>query len=184
MRNVVVSTFVTLDAIQDNPHEWSMEYWTDEYAGRARDQLFAADALLMGRVTYEGFAAAWPSRNDEGTAQEGFADRINTMPKYVVSTTLDTVGWTGSTLVKGDLAEAVRELKAQPGQDILMYGCGEVARALAAQGLVDEFRFWIHPVVAGRGEPVFAGWPQSPMRLLGVTTLESGVVIVSHAPVR
>ncbi|MGI5154053.1 dihydrofolate reductase family protein [Microbispora sp. CA-102843] len=184
MRKVIVSVFVTLDGVQDDPQEWSLEYFTEEYGGYARDQLFAADALLMGRVTYQGFAESWPSITDEGSPQEGFADRINTMPKYVASTTLRELAWTNSRLIEGDVVDAVRTLKRQPGLDILMYGCGDLARLLARQGLVDEIRLWIHPVVLGRGEHLFTGWSETRMRLAGTRTFGSGVVVQTHEPLR
>jgi dihydrofolate reductase len=184
MRKVIVSVFATLDGVQENPHEWSLEYSTAEYEAYARDQLFAADALLMGRVTYQGFADSWPSMSEEGPAPVDFTGRINNMPKYVVSTTLNEVGWTNSSLVKGDVVEAVRELKRQPGQDILMFGCGELARTLTWHDLVDEIRVWVHPVVLGRGESLFTGWSETRFRLTGTRTFGSGVVVLAHEPVR
>lgn len=184
MRKVIVSVFATLDGVQENPHEWSLEYSTAEYEAYARDQLFAADALLMGRVTYQGFADSWPLMSEEGPAPEDFTGRINNMPKYVVSTTLNEVGWTNSSLVKGDVVEAVRELKRQPGQDILMFGCGELARTLTWHDLVDEIRVWVHPVVLGRGESLFTGWSETRFRLTGTRTFGSGVVVLAHEPVR
>ncbi|ETK34067.1 dihydrofolate reductase family protein [Microbispora sp. ATCC PTA-5024] len=184
MRKVIVSVFVTLDGVQDDPHEWSLGHWTDEYGEYARDQLFAADALLMGRVTYEGFAGSWPAMTSEDGAPEGFADRINTMPKYVASTTLRELGWTNSHLIEGDVVDAVRDLRRRPGGDVLMYGCGGLARLLTRRGLVDEIRLWVHPVVLGRGEHVFAGWDETPMRLLRTRTFASGVVVLTHEPQR
>ncbi|MEU6789539.1 dihydrofolate reductase family protein [Nonomuraea angiospora] len=182
MRKVIVSVFATMDGVQQNPHEWSLEYVTAEYQAYARDQLFAADALLLGRVTYQGFAESWPSMDEAGPASDDFAHRINTMPKYVVSTTLDDVGWTNSALLKGDVVEAVRELRRQPGRDILMYGCGELARTLTRHDLVDEIRVWIHPVVLGRGESLFTGWSETRFRLTGTKTFASGVVVLAHEP--
>jgi dihydrofolate reductase len=183
MRKVIVSVFATMDGVQEDPHEWSLEYNTPEYEAYARDQLFAADALLMGRVTYQGFADSWPSMSEGGPAPDDFTVRINNMPKYVVSTTLDEVGWTNSALVKGDAVEAVRELKRQPGQDILMYGCGELARTLTRHDLIDEIRVWIHPVVLGRGESLFTGWSETRFRLTSTKTFGSGVVVLAHQPI-
>ncbi|MET7335133.1 dihydrofolate reductase family protein [Nonomuraea sp. NPDC005650] len=183
MRKVIVSVFASMDGVQENPHEWSLVYATPEYESYARDQLFAADALLMGRVTYQGFAESWPSMSEEGPAPDDFTHRINTMQKYVVSTTLDEAGWTNSTLLKGDPAEAVRELRRQPGQDILMYGCGELARTLTRHDLVDEIRVWVHPVVLGRGESLFTGWDETRFCLAGTRTFASGVVVLAHTPI-
>jgi dihydrofolate reductase len=190
MRKVIVSTFVTLDGVQDDPHEWSLPYFDDEYGQLAREQLFAADAVLMGRVTYEGFAASWPEISDAGTPQEGFADRLNSLPKYVVSGTLAGLAWNNSRLVAGDVVAAVRELKHRPGQDILMYGCGAVARTLWTHGLLDEIRLWVHPLVLGSGGRVFDGWaaatspepPSTSLRLVGSRQLPTGVVVLTYAP--
>ncbi len=126
MRKVVVSTYVTLDGVMEDPGGaegfehggWSMRFFDEDAAKYAFDQLFASDALLLGRVTYQGFAAAWPSMTDE----VGFADRMNSLPKFVVSKTLDEVEWNNSRLIKENVAEEVSKLKQQPGQDILMYG--------------------------------------------------------------
>ncbi|MER7004245.1 dihydrofolate reductase family protein [Dactylosporangium sp. NPDC000555] len=181
-RHLIVSTFATLDGAQDDPMAWSLDYWSDEYGQRAREQLFDAGALLMGRVTYEAFAATWPLVADDGTSTAGSAARMNSIPKHVVSSTLDTVGWENSALVKGDVVEAVRELKRQPGGAILMYGFGGVARTLVKHGLVDEIRTWVHPVVRGRGESIFTGWPETRLRLAWWSSLPKGVMIMAHRP--
>jgi dihydrofolate reductase len=177
MRKVIASVFTTLDGVMDNPQDWSFSHVSDGYLRYARDQLFAADALLMGRVTYEGFAGSWPSR----TGDE-FSDRINSMPKYVASTTLGSVTWTNSHLLAGDLADAVRALKQQPGGDLLMYGCGPVAKTLAAHDLLDEVRLWVHPVVLGTGSGPFTGWPQTQLAHVATHPLDKGVLILSYAP--
>src|SRR4051794_2682910 len=122
--------YVTLDGVTEDPGGaedfehggWSMRVFDEEAAKYAYDQLFASDALLLGRVTYQGFAAAWPSMTDEA----GFADRMNSLPKFVVSTTLEEVEWNNSSLIKENVAEEVAKLKQQPGQDILIYGSGEL----------------------------------------------------------
>src|SRR5256886_13449202 len=115
------------------------------------DELKASDALLLGRVTYEGFAKAWPSRKDD----VGFADRMNSMPKYVVSTTLNKVDWNNSRLIKGNIAEEVKELKQQPGNDILVYGSGKLVNRPLHDDFVDELRLMVHPVVLGSGKRLF-----------------------------
>src|SRR5437867_7255580 len=120
MRKLIVTEFITLDGVIEAPHQWSFPYWNDEIAKFKHDELFAVDALLLGRVTYEGFAAAWPSRTDE----EGYADRINGMPKFVVSTTLDNLAWQNSQMISNEVAERVRDLKRQAGQDVLVFGSG------------------------------------------------------------
>ncbi len=124
MRKLVESTFVTLDGVISSPEKWGPPYWDDEHNSYAHDLLFASDALLLGRATYEGFAEAWPSR----TGDE-YSDRINSLPKHVASTTLQETGW-NATLITGDVADEVAELKRQPGENILKFGTGQLDRTL------------------------------------------------------
>lgn len=139
------------DGREEERGGWTAPYWDDELAELQREQLFASDALLLGRVTYEGFAAAWPSFTDE----EGFADRMNSLPKYVASRTLrEPLEWNASLLV-GEVVEAVRELKDRPGRDLLIYGSGRLVDTLMAAGLIDEYRLMIHPVILGGGRRLF-----------------------------
>jgi len=132
MRKLVESTFVTLDGVISSPQVWGAPYWDDEHAGYAHNLLFAADALLLGRKTCEGFAQAWPSRTGDD-----YSDRINRLPKHVASRTLQQAEW-NATLIKGDVADEVARLKAQPGQNILKFGTGELDRTLMRHDLVDE----------------------------------------------
>lgn len=175
MRRIIVSTFVTLDGVIESPQKWSFKYFDEEAAKFAREQLFAADALLLGRETYQGFAEAWPSRSDD------FADRINSMAKYVVSTTLEEpLEWTNSTLIKGNVIEEVSKLKQQPGQDILIYGTGRLAHTLLQHSLIDEHRLWVIPVIWGSGKRIFDGLDTTTLELVEAKTLPSGTVILSH----
>jgi dihydrofolate reductase len=163
MRKVVVEVFTSLDGVI-SPLDWMgwippSETGREERGKYARDQLFAADTLLLGRGTYEGFANSWAFRSaaDDDPGAAGYVDRINSMPKLVASTTLkEPLAW-NATLIKGDVAQAVASLKQQPGQVILMYGCGKLAHTLMEHDLIDEFRFWIYPVVAGEGMHLFGG---------------------------
>src|SRR5687768_4225144 len=129
MRKLVESTFVTLDGRISNPQDWSPPYWDEEHNAYASKLLFASDALLLGRATYEGFVQAWPERSGDP-----YTDRINAMPKYVASRTLTEATW-NSTILDGDVAAAVADLKAQPGENILKFGTGAVDRTLIANGL-------------------------------------------------
>ena len=177
MRRVIVSTYVTLDGVMEAPEKWSLKFWNDEHAKYAHDQLFASDALLMGRVVYEGFADSWPSRRNE------FADRMNSLPKYVVSTTLDEAEWNNSTIVRENVAEEVSELKQQPGQDILMHGSAELMHTLMRHDLIDEYRLWVHPILLGSGKRLFREESAAKaLRLVDTTTFSSGVVILSYQP--
>lgn len=175
MRRIIVSTFATLNGVIKDPQKWSFKYFDQEAAIFAREQLFAADALLLGRETYQGFAEAWPSRSDD------FADRINSMVKYVISATLaEPLTWTNSRLLKGNLIEEVSKLKQQPGQDILIYGTGRLAQMLLQHGLIDEHRLWIIPIIWGNGERVFEGMDPTELELVETKILPSGTVILSH----
>jgi dihydrofolate reductase len=120
MNKIVVSQFITLDGVIQDPHLWSFDYWNDEIAAFKGAELFAYDALLLGRKTYEGFADAWPERTDD----TGYADRINTMPKHVATTTLDTLAWANSHVLKEDVAASVGALKEGGGGDLLVFGSG------------------------------------------------------------
>jgi dihydrofolate reductase len=175
MRKLVESTFVTLDGVISSPQVWGPPYWDDEHNAYARKLLFAADALLLGRKTYEGFAKAWPSRTDD------YSDRINGLPKYVASTTLQETTW-NATLLTGDVADEVAELKQQPGQDILKFGTGELDRALMPHNLIDEFHFWLFPVVAGSGQRLLDGIETTHLELADTTTFRSGIVVLTYTP--
>jgi dihydrofolate reductase len=175
MRKLVESTFVTLDGVISAPQEWGPPYWDDEHANYARQLLFAADALLLGRVTYEGFVQAWPSRTGET------ADRINSIPKYVASNTLEEATW-NATILEGDVAEEVAKLKQEAGQNILKFGTGELDRTLMAHNLVDEFHFWLFPVAVGAGRRLFEGIDLTHLKLADTTTFSSGIVVLTYAP--
>lgn len=129
----------------------------------------------MGRKVYEGFAASWPSRRNE------FADRMNGLPKHVVSTTLEEAEWNNSTIIKENVAEEVSRLKEQPGQDILMYGSADLMHTLMEHDLIDEYRIWVHPVVLGSGKRLFRDESETKiLRLVDTTTFSSGVVLLSY----
>ncbi|MHB8624937.1 MAG: dihydrofolate reductase family protein [Aggregatilineales bacterium] len=189
MRKVVASEYVTLDGIMEDPGGgegtgyggWSFQFWSEEAAKFKFDELFASDALLLGRVTYQGFAKAWPSMTDEA----GFANRMNGLPKYVVSTTLEVVEWNNSRLIKGNIAEEVSKLKHEPGQDILIAGSGDLVHLLIQHDLIDEYRLMVHPVVVGGGKRLFReGSDKKVLKLVDTKTFSSGVVILSYQPAR
>ena len=175
MRKLVESTFVTLDGVISSPEKWGPPYWDEEHNGYAHNLLFASDALLLGRETYQGFAEAWPTRKGDE-----FADRINSLPKYVASTSLQETKW-NATLIKDDVSGKVAKLKEQPGQNILKFGTGQLDRTLMEHDLIDEFHFWVFPVVAGSGQRLFDG-TEVTLTLLGTTTFSSGIVVHTYAP--
>jgi dihydrofolate reductase len=176
MRKLVESTFMTLDGVIESPQDWSPPYWDDEHAAYARKLLFAADALLLGRATYEGFAQAWPARSGDE-----YTDRINAMPKYVASRTLQEATW-NSTVIQGDVAEEVERLKREPGEDILKFGTGEVDRTLLANDLIDELHVWVFPVLVGKGQTLIDGIATTHLNLVETTRFRSGIVVLTYAP--
>ena len=180
MRKIIATEFVTVDGVMESPHDWSVPFRSDEAGKFKQDELFAVDALLLGRVTYEGFAAAWPSQADEA----GYADRINSMPKYVVSSTLQSAEWNNTSIISSDVAAEVARLKEEAGQDILIFGSAELVDSLADQGLIDEYRLMTFPVVVGSGKRVFKeGRSKLTLDLSKTTTLPNGVTVASYHPV-
>jgi dihydrofolate reductase len=176
---LVATEYVSLDGVFEEPGHWSFPFFNDEAAQFKLAELQASDALLLGRKTYEGFAAAWPSMTDEA----GFADKMNSMPKYVVSSTLDTAEWPGSRLIKGDVAEEVRKLKQQPGGDLLLSGSAQLFNALMQEDLIDLYRFMLHPIVLGKGERLFAdGANEKTLKLTDTKPFSSGIVILEYQP--
>jgi len=186
MRKIVVSEFVSLDGVIEDPggseksrHAgWTIPYWGDDIGKFKYDELVASDAQLLGRVTYEGFAAAWPSQQDEA----GFADRMNTMPKYVVSTTLKRAEWNNSHILRQNLADEVSRLKAQPGQDILVAGSATLVQALIKHNLVDEYHLLVYPVVLGSGKRLFQAETATKLKLVDSKRFSSGVVALIYQP--
>ena len=176
MRKLVESTFVTLDGGIDSPQEWSPPYWDEEHAAYASKMLFAADALVLGRATYEGFAEAWPQRSGDE-----YTDRINDMPKHVASRTLQEATWNAS-ILEGDAAEAIARLKEQPGDDLLKFGTGELDRTLLAHDLLDELHLWIFPVLAGGGQRLIDGIEVRHLTLVDTTRFASGIVVNVYSP--
>ena len=187
MRKIVISEYVTVDGVMEDPGGgeksayggWSFQYWSDEAGKYKFDELFASDALLLGRVTYEGFARAWPSMQDEA----GFADRMNNLPKYVVSTTLEKAEWNNSHIIKGNVAEEVAKLKQQPGQNILVAGSAALAQTLMQHGLVDDYWLMVHPIVVGGGKRLFQDASKTPLQLVETKPLPLGVVVLHYQAV-
>jgi dihydrofolate reductase len=180
VRRVVVSEFISLDGVVEDPR------WTFEFSGEDRDQfkfdeLAASDALLLGRVTYEGFAAAWPQM-EEQTGEYGAW--MNGYPKHVVSTTLEEpLEWNNSTLLRGDVAEEVSGLKDQPGKDILIFGSGDLVNTLMQHDLIDEYRLMVFPIVVGSGKRLFdEGGDTKTLQLVGTQTFDSGAIVLTYAP--
>jgi dihydrofolate reductase len=190
VRRLVASEFISLDGVMEDP-SWTFQFGSEEQEQYKFDELFASDALLLGRVTYEGFASAWPRMMEqyEGprrAALEKFTDRMNNLAKYVVSTTLeDPLEWNNSTMIKGDVAEAVADLKQQPGQDILIGGSGDLVNTLMGHDLIDEYRLMVFPVVVGGGKRLFReGSATRTLKLIATRTFGSGVVVLTYGSAR
>jgi len=188
VRRVIVSEFVSLDGVMEDPR-WTFRFMSEERENFKFDELSASDALLLGRVTYEGFAAAWPHMTDqyEGPRRDelqGYTDMMNGYPKYVVSTTLEEpLEWNNSTLINDDVVEEVLKLKQQPGKDILVFGSGAFVNTLMQHDLIDELRLMVFPIVVGSGKRLFEEGSDSKVLSLSDTkTLGSGVVVLSYGP--
>jgi dihydrofolate reductase len=183
MSKVVVSEFVTLDGVMEDP-SWTFQFSSEEQEKFKFKELSVSDALLLGRTTYEGFAAAWPNMMDqyEGPrrAELGeYAYMMNGYPKHVVSTTLEEpLKWNNSTLIKGNVAEAVSRLMQQPGKDILIFGSGDLVSTLMQHDLIDQYRLMVFPIVVGSGKRLFRdGSDTIVLRLVETKTFGSGVVV-------
>ena len=176
---IVVTTFLSLDGVMESPNAWSGNFWCDEAAGFKVNELYAADALLLGRVTYQDFASAWPTMTDDN----GFADRMNSLPKYVVSSTLHTLGWNNAHLLSWNIVQEVTKLKGQPGGDVLVEGSAELVNFLMLHNLVDEYRLMVHPVVVGAGKRLFnGGHDTTKLTLVETRVFTSGVVVLFYHP--
>ena len=180
MRKLINSTYITLDGVIANPM-WTAPYFDDEASAFACKQTDAADAVLMGRVTYDGMSVAWPAM-DESDPSTGAA-YFNNVKKYVASTTLADPTWNNTEVLTGDLVEAVSKLKAQDGKDIIQYGFGSVTAQLIRAGPVDEVRFWIHPVLEG-GSNLTAPLAdfKASFDLVDTTVMRSGTIVASYRP--
>lgn len=178
MGRIVVSEFLTLDGVMEAPNEWSFPYWNDDIGAFKLGEIRGADGLLLGRVTYEGFAAAWPERTDE----EGFSDRMNGLPKYVVSTTMKDPSWNNSQVISENVTEQVAALKQQPGQDILINGSAQLIQSLMQAGLIDEYRLLVFPVVLGKGKRLFQDGIDASLKLVETKPYDTGVVLLTYQP--
>jgi len=180
MGRIINSTYISLDGVVEQPHEWpTIERPPDERGEEIQTSLLMeCDAVLMGRRTYEGFAPVWQTRSGDPAS-----DRINTMPKYVVSTTLRDSDWANTTVISHDVAGRIRELKHESDQAIVQYGFGAVSTLLMEHGLLDELRLWLHPLFVGRGtadDLLFPKAPATQFELTDSTMLKNGMAILTY----
>jgi len=188
MGRIVVTEFVSLDGVMEAPGGgesfrhggWTFEINRGEEGDKFKlDETLAAEAQLLGRVTYEGFAAAWPSVEGE------FADKFNSMPKYVVSSTLERAEWTNTTLLKGDVVEEVSKLRHDLDGELVVHGSAQLVQTLLEHDLVDEFRLMVFPVVLGTGKRLFGDTSDKKrLRLASSKTVGDGIAILVYQPVR
>ncbi len=181
MRKVAASLFLSLDGVSEAPELWHFPYFNDEMRAVIGAAMSSSDAFLLGRRTYEDWAAYWPGQS---AADNPMAAYINGTPKYVASTTLDEVSWENSTLLGANVAGAVAELKAGPGKEITISGSSTLVRSLLAEGLVDELRLMVHPVVVGRGGRLFENGSTAPasLELVDAQTFRTGVLSLTYRP--
>lgn len=186
MGKIIMQQFVSLDGVMQAPGDpneyeyggWQMPYVGEEHLELIVEQAHAVEALLLGRKTYEGFAASWPS----ATGMQGLADRMNQMAKFVMSRSLSQAEWNTS-IILGEAAEEAVKLKQQLSGDLLVVGSGDLAQTLMKHRLIDEYRLWVHPVILGYGQRLFRdGNERASMCLIDVKTLKSGVVIYTYEP--
>jgi dihydrofolate reductase len=180
MRKLIESTLVSLDGVVAAPNTWTGRYWDEETRKYALAALDGCDAFLFGRVTYEIFAASWGK-----VKGDAYIDRINAMPKFVVSKTLHESTW-NATVLKGDAVDEINRLKRQPGKDLIKYGTGNLDRTLVPSGLIDEFHIWTVPVIVGQGQRLFEGVDPSTLKLKlkAEKSFGSGSVLLTYVPDR
>ena len=185
MRKIIASQYLSLDGVLEDPvgmEGSGLGDWVGAFTRGPKgdafkhDELFGSDTVLLGRRTYDGFAAVWPTIDDEA----GFGKRMNAMPKYVVSTTLKTADWNNSTIIDTDVVARVKRLKAGPGGDIIVYGSAMLLHTLMPAGLVDQYNLMIYPTVLGRGIRLFPLYWRGVLKLQECTEFGSGIVMLKY----
>lgn len=178
MRKLVAVELVSLDGVFESPQEWAFSYSNDEMNEANAAGMAASDAMLLGRVTYEELAAFWPHQ----PAGTPMVDYINGVRKYVVSGTLEEAGWNNSTLIEDDFVQEISDLKRQSGEDITIIGSAALVRTLLREGLLDELRLMVHPVVLGIGKRLFDDGERETLELADATAFGSGVISLVYRP--
>ncbi len=179
MRKIIVTAFVSLDGVMENPM-WTMPYWNDEIAAFKAEETSVEQPILLGRITYEGFAEAWPERTDEASGGVYF----NGTRKYVVSTTLDTAEWNNSVLIKEDIIEEIAKLKQAEGADIVVHGSATLIQSLMQHDLIDQYRLLVYPVVLGEGIRLLQAGATATLNLIRTQQFSSGVTALVYEPNR
>jgi dihydrofolate reductase len=176
MRKIIAGLFISLDGVVEAPETWHFPYFNDEMGAAVESQMATSDTMLLGRNTYEAFAGYWP------TSEDDFAAFMNGTPKLVVSNTLETADWQNSTLISGDVNAELARIKEQPGKDISITGSPTLVRTLLRDGLLDELRLLVHPIVIGNGKRLFEGpgLTTVPLELVDSTTFTTGVLALTY----
>ncbi|MCC6803454.1 MAG: dihydrofolate reductase [Anaerolineae bacterium] len=180
MRKIIVTEFISLDGVIENP-AWTFKYWNDDIASFKGEETSADEPLLLGRVTYEAFAAAWPNRTED---DDPGAVYFNSTRKYVVSTTLETLEWNNSVLISDNIVEEILRLKQEDGPDIVVHGSGNLIQTLMANNLVDRFRLLVYPVVLGKGQRLFTEATTATLELVESRAFGNGVVALIYQPAK
>jgi dihydrofolate reductase len=179
MRKIVAGLFISLDGVVEAPDQWHFPYFNDEMGEAVGSQIAAADTMLLGRRTYQEFADYWPHQPSDVEP----ADYMNNTPKLVVSTTLKTVEWQNSTLINGDVRQELSRLKQLPGKNLAITGSGTLVRSLLRDGLLDELRLLVHPIVVGSGKRLFDDiGGQVALKLVDTQTFSTGVLSLTYEP--
>jgi dihydrofolate reductase len=172
---IVVTEFLSLDGVMESPHEWNMTYVDETLGADIQGELDRATALLFGRTTFDGMASSWPTRTG------GFADRMNSLPKYVISSTLRETAWAPTTILR-DGPASVREIKSKGEGRLLVWGSRTLVQAMAAAGLVDEYVLYVHPLVLGKGARLFSDGRREDLQLFDTKAYARGVVSLRYRP--
>ena len=174
MRKIVSGLFISLDGVVEAPDQWQFPYFNEEMGNAVQSLMEGGEAMLLGRRTYEEFAAYWPTSTDD------FAGYMNGTPKYVVSNTLTSADWQNSTLLSGDVLKELARLKEQDGRNLNITGSGTLVGSLLREGLLDELHLLLHPVVVGTGKRLFDDGPRVPLRLTDAQTFSTGVLHLTY----
>jgi dihydrofolate reductase len=180
MAKLIVIEFLTLDGVMEAPENWQFSFVNPEIMEVNQSQIHSLDALLLGRVTYEIFAAAWSQRTNN---EFGMADKLNTMPKYVVSAKLKAAEWAGTTLINDNAGEAIRQLKQNTTGNIGVIGSANLVKLLAQERIIDEYQIQVYPTILGSGKRLFdAGFPSGKLQLQHSETFSTGVTLLTYHP--
>lgn len=177
MAKIVVSEFISLDGVIETPQNWHMSYISEDMGAATMEQLLGTDALLYGRKTYDEMAGVWPHMKNN---EYGIADKLNSAPKYVVSNTLQSTDWNHTTIISGDVVDAISKLKQDTDGVIAITGSGTLIASLLPTGLIDEYQLMVHPVVVGKGKHLFPDGADVKLKLTGTQTFASGVILLTY----